>query len=248
MLYKYELHLHTMEASACAIASGKDMARAAKEAGYSGIVVTDHHIGGNTCIDRSLPWEDFVEGFCKGYEEAKKEGDKIGLDVFFGWEAGFMGTEFLIYGLSKKWMLEHPEIKEATVEELFNLVDSSGGIMIHAHPYREAPYIKEIRLFPEHVHGVELINAAHSNPSSLSHNNRSFNEHALDYARKYNFPVTAGSDIHHTKLLGGGMYFEKRITTEEELVSAILNKNYHSITDGFSTWTKQQIESENPLY
>ena len=93
------------------------MARAYQKAGYAGIVVTDHFFYGNTAADRSLPWKDWVEQFCKGYEHAKEEGDKIGLQVFFGWESGYHGTEFLIYGLNKEWLFEHPEIKDADVKE-----------------------------------------------------------------------------------------------------------------------------------
>ena len=93
------------------------MARAYQKAGYAGIVVTDHFFYGNTAVDRSLPWKDWVEQFCKGYEHAKEEGDKIGLQVFFGWESGYHGTEFLIYGLNKEWLFEHPEIKDADVKE-----------------------------------------------------------------------------------------------------------------------------------
>lgn len=82
-----------------------------RKRGYAGIVVTDHFFYGNTAVDRSLPWKDWVEQFCKGYEHAKEEGDKIGLQVFFGWESGYHGTEFLIYGLNKEWLFEHPETK-----------------------------------------------------------------------------------------------------------------------------------------
>ena len=62
------------------------------------MVVTDHFFNGNTAIDRSLPWEEKVELYCRGYENAKEEGDKIGLDVFFGVEWAFHGDEFLLYG------------------------------------------------------------------------------------------------------------------------------------------------------
>ena len=40
--YLYETHMHTSEASACAGSTGAQMARAYKEAGYTGIIVTDH--------------------------------------------------------------------------------------------------------------------------------------------------------------------------------------------------------------
>ena len=62
--YLYETHLHTSESSACARCTGSEMARACKEYGYSGIFVTDHNWGGNTAIDRTLEWEEWVYGCC----------------------------------------------------------------------------------------------------------------------------------------------------------------------------------------
>ena len=35
----------------------------------------------------------------------------------------------------------------------------NGALIIQAHPFREAFYIDHIRLFPRHVHGVEIVNA-----------------------------------------------------------------------------------------
>ena len=102
-----------------------------KRQGYTGIFVTDHNWGGNTAADRSLPWETWVSEFTKGYLDAKEEGERIGLDVFFGWEAGFQGTEFLIFGLSPEWLAAHPEIREAGVEEQYRLVKADGGMVIH---------------------------------------------------------------------------------------------------------------------
>lgn len=221
MGYRYETHMHTKEASACAGSTGAEMARAYKEAGYDGIIVTDHFFYGNTGVDRSLPWGEWVEAFCKGYEAAKAEGDKIGLKVFFGWEAGYKGTEFLIYGLDKEWLLTHPEIKDATVEEQWKLVNAAGGLVIHAHPFREEFYIPEIRLYPELVHGVEAINATHSSPFSHHHINPAFNERALEYAKKHNLPITGGSDGHDTLLLGGGIETEEPMNSIMDYVDLI---------------------------
>lgn len=230
--YKYETHLHTSEASACAENNGREMAYACKEAGYTGIIVTNHNWGGNTSIDRKLPWADWVEGFCKGYENAKRAGDEIGLDVFFGWEAGYRGTEFLIYGLEKDWLLAHPEIREASVEEQYSLVKEAGGLVIHAHPFREEDYIPKIRLFPQWVDGVEVINATHSNSRSKSHNNPDYNTKALEYARENHLLMTAGSDIHTTTLFGGGMLFTRRLKSVQDFVRAVLDQEYTGLTDG----------------
>ena len=231
-LYKYETHLHTMEGSACAHNTGEEMAYAAKKAGYAGIIVTDHNWGGNTKVDRSLPWEQFVEEFCKGYEHAKKAGEQIDLDVFFGWEAGYRGTEFLIYGLDKAWLLSHPEIRTATIEEQYALVQKGGGMVIHAHPYREESYIPEIRLFPEAVDGVEVINATHSNRLSKSHVDPEYNKRALTYARQHQLLMTAGSDVHTTTMLGGGMLFERRLSDIQDFLRAVRNGECRELTDG----------------
>lgn len=214
--YVYETHLHTKEGSACGKASGADMARACKEAGYTGIIVTDHFFYGNTAVDRSLPWCDWVEAYCKGYEAAKEVGDRIGLQVFFGWEAGYNGTDFLVYGLDKEWLLKHPEIKDASVKEQYQLVHRDGGIIIHAHPFREASYIPEIRLYPDYVDGVEGRNASNGMPS--------YDRQAKEYADKYNFPMTAGSDIHNTALLGGGMAFPEKLWNIQDFINAVMNR------------------------
>lgn len=230
--YLYETHLHTSEASACAYCTGKEMARSCREYGYTGIFVTDHNWGGNTAIDRSKPWDEWVNDFCKGYEHAKEEGDKIGLDVFFGYEAGFSGTEFLLYGIDKEWMLNNPDIRTADIEMQYKLVHQNGGMVIHAHPCREAGYISEVRLFPEWVDGVEGINGAHSSPRSGAHNNPEYDKRAIEYAKKNNLPLTAGSDIHFTGLFGAGIAFGRRLTSSADYVRAVLSGEDYVLTDG----------------
>ena len=276
--YLYDTHVHTSEGSACGQNTGAEMARAYQKAGYAGIVVTDHFFYGNTAVDRSLPWKDWVEQFCKGYEHAKEEGDKIGLQVFFGWESGYHGTEFLIYGLNKEWLFEHPEIKDADVKEQFckgyehakeegdkiglqvffgwesgyhgtefliyglnkewlfehpeikdadvkeqyELVHAGGGIVSHAHPFREEDYIPEIRLFPDCVDAVEGINATHESPASTSHKNILYNEKAIAYAKEHGLPITAGSDQHTTRMIGGGMLFDRKLSDEKDFCRAVL--------------------------
>ncbi len=219
--YAYETHLHTRQGSACAKNDGAEMARAVKQAGYTGMFVSDHFFYGNTAVDRSLPWSEWVEGYCKGYETAKEEGDRIGLQVFFAWEASYRGTDFLVYGLDKEWLLKHPEIKDATVEEQYQLVHQDGGMIIHAHPYREASYIKEIRLFPEWIDGVEVRNTSHQMEKG---DRPDFDQNALAYAKKYDFPQTSGSDIHHVDLYGGGMAFSHKLNSISDFITAVKNR------------------------
>ncbi len=46
-----------------------------------------------------LSRQEKVARFLQGYQNAKKEGENVGLDVFFGWEARLGNDEFLIYAL-----------------------------------------------------------------------------------------------------------------------------------------------------
>ena len=230
--FLYETHLHTSQSSACAHNSGKEMAMAAKQYGYTGIVVTDHNWGGNTCIPKSLPWGEWVDEFAKGYYDARECGDKIDLDVFWGYEAGYNGTEFLIHGTTPEWLKAHPELRDATVEEQFEIVHNYGGIVVHAHPYREEYYIPEIRLFPKFVDAVEGVNATHSCHKSVSHNDPIYDDRAIAYANKENLPMTAGSDVHSTVMFGGGMAFKKRLKSSKELCEEILRGTDYILTNG----------------
>lgn len=230
--YLYETHLHTLEGSACAANSGAEMARAYREAGYAGIIVTDHFFYGNTAVDRKLPWREWVENYCLGFEHAKREGERLGLQVFFGWESGYSGTEFLVYGLDRQWLLEHPEIRDASIEEQYRLVHESGGIVVQAHPYREASYIREMRLFPEYVDAVEGINASHSSLAKRSLRHPEYNDRAIAYAREHGLPLTAGSDQHNVDMVWGGMIFSRKLADIHDFGRAVLGREAIRLLDG----------------
>ena len=236
--YLYETHMHTSQASKCAGSTGREMAEAAKVAGYAGVIITDHGWYGNNCIDSSLPWEQWIRAFSKGYEEAKSWGDENDFSVFFGYESNYDATEFLIYGVDPDWLIRHPQIKTATIKEQYEMVHGEGGLVIHAHPVREAGYISEIRLFPEYVDGVETVNATHSCHLSRHHNNPEFDVRARAYAREHHLPMTAGSDIHNTHLLGGGIAFKRKLKSVKDYCHAILTGEDYLLTNGDSWFDK----------
>lgn len=76
----------------------------------------------------------------------------------------------------------------------------AGGLFVHAHPFREAPHIKEIRLYKECEDAIEIVNRSHKNPL--------FNKKAREYAILHNKPMTEGSDSHKFEDVHGGMLFE----------------------------------------
>lgn len=198
-MYRYETHLHTKEASACGISTGAEMARAHKAAGYDGIFITDHFFNGNCGIAKNLSWKERVEQFCSGFENAKEEGDKIGLKVFFGFEYGANNAEFLVYNLDKCFLLRHPDIHLLPTREAIAIMRKEGGFLIQPHPFRERYYVDHIELYPHDVDGVETINGAQLDKPEM-------NERAEIYARMYDLPVTSGSDTHDVnKMFGCGV-------------------------------------------
>lgn len=213
--YKYEVHMHTSQGSACGRTQGHEYVEAFLEAGYDGIIITDHFLRGNTAIDRSLPWEDFVEGFCKGFEDAKEAGDKAGLKVFFGWEECNYGDEYLVYGLDKAWLKAHPEYRRCTMKEQLRLVHEGGGVVVQAHPFREANYLRSINLHPFQCDAMEGYNYA----------NRDYcNAFGYKYCTDRDIIMTSGSDIHSLSSLAGtraGMLFEKPLESIDDYVKAI---------------------------
>jgi len=196
MDYIYETHLHTWEASACALMPGAEYIEYMKNKGYSGMIVTDHFYNGNSIIPRDMPWEQWIERYCRGYENAKKAAEGTDFAVLFGVEYNFQGDEYLLYGIDKEWLLARPEMLKYTRKQLYDEVTKAGGLMIHAHPYRERHYISAIHLSPETCDGIEVYNAA---------NEPYQNALAREYGEKYGLSVIAGSDIHyrHDKAMGG---------------------------------------------
>ena len=55
-----------------------------------------------------------VDQFREEAAIALAEGQKRGLDVFFGLEENHKGDEYLIYGLTKEYMKAHPEMEHWT--------------------------------------------------------------------------------------------------------------------------------------
>jgi hypothetical protein len=229
-LYKYETHLHTSEVSRCAVNTGAEMARAYKQAGFTGIFVTDHFVNGNCAVPSDLSWEQQMNLFVQGFENARAEGEKIGLDVFFAWEYGNppTGEDYLTYNLDKEFLLAHPHLCSLSFEEYSELVGKNGGLIIHAHPYRIASYIT-IPPNPraDLIDGVEVNN-------TVSDSVRDQNHLAWELAREHPHLIrTSGTDIHSTDGIGlGGMAFPYRIESSSHFVEALRAGDGYLIIDG----------------
>ena len=218
-MYRYETHCHTAPVSKCANASVRETLAFYKQQGYTGVFITNHFLDGNINIDRTLPFSERIEFHFSDYESALKIGKELGIDVFCGVEMSYGGTDFLVYGLEKDWWLAHPQLEGMKKTAQLRILMEAGALVIQAHPYREAHYIDHIRLFPRHVHGVEVINATARD---------FYNDMALHYATAFELLPFAGSDNHsgyRTKL--AGMEFDSPVTDAADFRDKILANKGH---------------------
>lgn len=201
-MYLYETHLHTSPVSKCAKASVRETLEYYKSAGYAGVFMTDHFIDANLAVEaRSLPYDEKIKFYFSAYEEGVKIGEEIGLDVFPGFEMAHGWAHILVYGIDKEWCLAHTDMDKIPKCDLLTMLQEDGAFLVQAHPFRN---VNEIRLFPHHVHAVEIYNAAR---------NEFENSLAVQYRENFNLMPFAGSDNHsagRAKAFGG-------IATEEKI-------------------------------
>jgi predicted metal-dependent phosphoesterase TrpH len=216
-MYKIDTHVHTCEVSACAQVGAKDVVRLYKEAGYDGIVITDHYYKGFFHEADGVSWENQIDYFLEGYRNAAEEGEKLGLKVFLGTEIRFTEnpSDYLIYGVTEEFLKANPRLHHLGLKGFKKLVENEDILIFQAHPFRSGMVVAD----PLDVHGVEGHNG---NPR---HNSR--NHMAVNYAIENDMRMSSGSDFHQVEdLARGGMKFDRDIQTSSEFVKALRNQEY----------------------
>jgi len=216
--------MHTSESSGCGTSTAAEQVRAYKKRGYQGIIITDHFINGYSTCPRHhrISWEEKMVYVVSGYQSAKKEGDRLGLDVFLGWEFTIRGSDFLTYGLDWDFLINHPDLHKLDIQEYSTLVRENGGFLAQAHPYRDAAYIQhKLPVDPQYVDAIEVYNLTDAN---------STNKKALTFAEKHNLPGQAGSDSHGAHAhFTSGITLNQRAKNIHDIINAIKNREVEFI-------------------
>ena len=193
-MYFYELHCHTAETSRCGKSSAADMVAAYKEKGFSGVVITDHFVNGYSYAALPDTWQEKMDAFVKGYHAALEAGERLGIQVYFGFEYtndGNNGEDYLILGLSEENLRRDMiDCDQWPIERVVKQVHALGGIIIRAHPYREDAYIAEacVQRPGLDIDAVEVFNGGNKREV--------YNLRAQEMALREGKPFVAGSDTH----------------------------------------------------
>ena len=218
--YKFDMHVHTKETSSCGNIIGLDVADMYKEAGYDGIVITDHYIKDFFEQFPDKTWDMKVDEFLKGFMEAKTEGQKRGLKVILGMELRFTDSQndFLIYGIDQEFLRENKELYLLNLYKFRELIKDKDIMIFQAHPFRAGHYVMNI----ESLDGIEVFNgnARHDSKNHL----------ANDFAKENNLIPISGSDFHEIEdLARGGVEFVEMVNSSKELVRQLKNNGVTEI-------------------
>ncbi len=219
-LYKYEPHWHTCEVSTCAGIGAEESVRLYKEAGYTGIIVTDHLSKWTFAQMNDYTWDEKIDHFMRGFHLAKKAGDACDMVILFAMELAFASApeDYLCYGVTEEFLRAHPDIIDMTIETFYPLAREAGIMVFQAHPFRR--YLKDTDT--KYLDGVEGINA---NPR---HDSRNYL--ALALASHFDIPALSGSDCHEVGDVGrAGIILKKKVETMEEFLEIIRSRDYELI-------------------
>lgn len=223
-MYQYELHTHTAECDRAACMPAAEIVRKYHEAGYDGIVITDHYIRDfeeRWFPDevRGLSHEEYVHRWQLGYRNARAEGERLGMTVLPGAEVRLDGqiNDYLIYGADEEFFYNAPRLHRCkSLQELIDLMPANVCV-VHAHPFRDDMTVID----PTPLWGLEGFNGGTS-PFR--------NGMAKLYAEHYGKPLTSGSDFHgRRRFAAGGIQTERRIRTPRDLTDVLRSGAYSLI-------------------
>lgn len=220
---KYELHSHTAECDRVARLGGKELVRLYREAGYSGIAITDHYFSlfydwfGEELHSREHKC--IIDRYLRGYYAAREEGERCGFTVLCGAEVRFDNTinDYLVYGLEESDFYNMPLLNRLKGVEELKAALPEQALIVQAHPFRDNMTVCN----PENLFGIEVHNGG-TEPFR--------NQMARIYAEHYGKAMTSGSDIHGIGALAkGGICTDHNIQTAEDLVKVLRGGEYSLI-------------------
>lgn len=141
-------------------------------------------------------------------EYAEEYSKKTGFPIFVGIEYDSIQGDILAFGI------EDAPKESIDAQTFIDMVHAQGGAVIAAHPFRHngrglAKHLDVLK----HVDAVEILNGSTLPDATMM---------AVQYARKYGFAVTGGSDCHYPDKVGVvATYFPQQIETVQDLVHAI---------------------------
>lgn len=197
-----DMHVHTLPLSRCSNIDPEEAIRRAREIGLNGLCFTEHEI----------TWRS---------EEIQRLRDKWNFPVFCGIEVNTSEGHILVFGIREN---QKNLLHIRRFQKLQDFINGSNGILIFAHPFRDALFLDNINPQPiiqnactkevfKKVEAIEVFNG-----KSKTEENRM----AQELSARLMVKGLGGSDAHNIQEIGRcATFFENEITNEEQLVEEI---------------------------
>ena len=219
MEYKYEIHCHTKEVSRCGTLPVAELIKIYKDAGYSGIVLTDHYSPMTFNPSEFFSKKKAIDHYLRAYREAKKYNSDD-FTVLLGMELRFYATvnDYLVYGVSEEMLYSIPFLLPLYIKRASSLLRSKGCLFLQAHPFRKLI----TRANPKYLDGVEVYNGKADKEA---------NDASLKWAEEIgNVIKTSGSDCHRESGAAlGGIITKEPIKTNDDLIRILKSGDYQLI-------------------
>jgi len=201
---KLDMHCHTKEGSSDAHVSIEEYIKSLKSQGFDGMLVTDH---------------DSYNGY--RYYKKNLEGKIKDFVVLKGIEYDTVDAGHMIVVMPRGVKLRILEHKGLPVRLLIHIVHQYGGIIGPAHPCGE-PNLSIFSTGKFKKREVSIADRFDFIEGFNSGEDEEANERAQGMAKKYNKPVTGGSDAHKPDCVGlAYTILSEDVNTEDDLIEFI---------------------------
>jgi hypothetical protein len=207
MLEKYvkcDPHVHTGGISTCCPELYPSVIDKKVAQGYQMAVLTNHSQSWYCSPDKH---KEFMERHLEEFTHASAYAKDKGLTLLLGLEVTVKNpswTDWLLYGVTERFMLNAPCLYQLTQKELFEYCKINGVIMIQAHPFRYHPQNAN----PAYTHGIEI---------NCSSGDLQYKDESLRMASECSLMVTCGTDFHGSNPFHGGLYVPEWVKTGRDL-------------------------------
>lgn len=180
----FDLHCHSSGISLCSRIPYNDVVDSAKNAGFTGIVLTNHY-----CEDylKNISFEDWIEKYIREFELARDYGKSVGIKVLFAVEVTMnfdKRVHMLIYGITPYLLRKYKNLYEKSLEELYAFCEEHDLTLIQAHPYRFGSTVLNTRF----LHGIEI----NCHPKY----GNTYSKEIIEIATKNKLSLSCGCDFH----------------------------------------------------
>ena len=221
-MIKLETHCHTLYGSHCGLADAKTIIDRYSQAGYGGIVITNHFNRREFATYKGETNKEKIDFYFSLFDEVKRLGEDKGIKVFLGAEiSASTNEEYVLYGFDKSLFYGAKLMFEFSQEELFELSEKNGCFLYQSHPFR--PSVPRLGN-PEFLHGAEYFNGHYHHVNN--------NAKAREWCDNNKLIGLSGTDFHTPdQPITAGIFIPDEVDSEKSLVECLFKGEFSLYCD-----------------